>query len=236
MHFHRGILSTSAVAALLLATLAPTALASTSSAQLWTALERKITCGVAIHQANSPPMQLLCSAKPVPAPKGKGIGLRRHKAGGAQQRAQVGHRPDQRDLHDQLASGSLCEPLASRLHDHQDLLPRVLRHRGVARWEPRSEPARTRRPKPGYSDLGGLRGDRDVKFRSWHSHGPNKRKQRYQPDLAWHDHDEQCNDSRLSRPRLATPAGSVDLAREEVLDQGDHVNQRDVALLSDAAG
>lgn len=50
------------------------ALASTSSAQLWTALGARVTCGVAIHPPNSPPMQLLCSARPVPAPKGKGVG------------------------------------------------------------------------------------------------------------------------------------------------------------------
>ncbi len=49
-------------------------LASTSSAQLWTALGGKVTCGVAIHPVNSPPMQLLCSAKPVPAPKTNGVG------------------------------------------------------------------------------------------------------------------------------------------------------------------
>lgn len=73
-HFHRGILLATALAALFLATLAPTALASTSSAQLWTALGGKVTCGVAIHPVNSPPMQLLCSAKPVPPPKAKSIG------------------------------------------------------------------------------------------------------------------------------------------------------------------
>ena len=47
---------------------------SMSSAQLWTALGKNVTCGVAIHPPNSPPMQLLCSAKPVPAPKTKAIG------------------------------------------------------------------------------------------------------------------------------------------------------------------
>src|SRR5689334_15792154 len=47
---------------------------SMSSAQLWTALGGKVTCGVAIHPVNSPPMQLLCNAKPVPPPKAKGIG------------------------------------------------------------------------------------------------------------------------------------------------------------------
>ena len=51
------------------------ALASTSSAQLWTALGGQVTCGVAIHPPNSPPMQLLCSARAVPAPpKGQGFG------------------------------------------------------------------------------------------------------------------------------------------------------------------
>ena len=50
------------------------ALASTSSAQLWTALGGRVTCGVAIHPTNSPPMQLLCSARAVPAPKAKGVG------------------------------------------------------------------------------------------------------------------------------------------------------------------
>ena len=50
------------------------ALASTSSAQLWTALGGRVTCGVAIHPPNSPPMQLLCSARAVPAPKAKGVG------------------------------------------------------------------------------------------------------------------------------------------------------------------
>ena len=50
------------------------ALASTSSAQLWTALAGRVTCGVAIHPPNSPPMQLLCSARVVPAPKRKGVG------------------------------------------------------------------------------------------------------------------------------------------------------------------
>jgi hypothetical protein len=52
---------------------APT-LASTSGAQLWTALGGNVTCGIAIHPPNTPPIQLLCSAKPVPAPKAKGIG------------------------------------------------------------------------------------------------------------------------------------------------------------------
>ena len=50
------------------------ALASTSAAQLWTALGGRVTCGVAIHPYNTPPMQLLCSARAVPAPKVKGIG------------------------------------------------------------------------------------------------------------------------------------------------------------------
>ncbi|MGA7705134.1 MAG: hypothetical protein WB998_09595 [Solirubrobacteraceae bacterium] len=51
------------------------ALASGSSAQLWSALGGKVVCGIAIHQPNSPPMQLLCSASSVPAPpKGQGFG------------------------------------------------------------------------------------------------------------------------------------------------------------------
>jgi hypothetical protein len=53
---------------------AASAQASTSAAQLWTALGGKVTCGVAIHPFNTPPMQLLCSAPPVPPPKSKGIG------------------------------------------------------------------------------------------------------------------------------------------------------------------
>jgi hypothetical protein len=48
--------------------------ASTSSAQLWTALGGQINCGIAIHSPNTPPMQLLCSSPPVPAPKHGGFG------------------------------------------------------------------------------------------------------------------------------------------------------------------
>jgi hypothetical protein len=48
--------------------------ASTSSAQLWTALGGQVTCGVAIHPVNSPPMQLLCDSPPVPPPRHGGIG------------------------------------------------------------------------------------------------------------------------------------------------------------------
>lgn len=50
------------------------ALASPSNAQLWTALGGNVTCGIAIHPVNTPPMQLLCSARSVPAPKAKGVG------------------------------------------------------------------------------------------------------------------------------------------------------------------
>jgi hypothetical protein len=50
------------------------ALASTSSAQLWTALGGNVTCGVAVHPPNTPPIQLLCSARGIPAPKAVGIG------------------------------------------------------------------------------------------------------------------------------------------------------------------
>ena len=56
--------------------LAAPALASTSSAQLWTALAGRVTCGVAIHPPNSPPMQLLCSARVVPAPRRRGSAIR----------------------------------------------------------------------------------------------------------------------------------------------------------------
>jgi hypothetical protein len=49
---------------------APTsALASTSDAQLWSALGGNVMCGIAIHPVNSPPMELLCSSTHVPAPK-----------------------------------------------------------------------------------------------------------------------------------------------------------------------
>ena len=48
--------------------------ASTSDAQLWTALGGQITCGIAIHPPNSPPMELLCDSPSVPAPKHGGVG------------------------------------------------------------------------------------------------------------------------------------------------------------------
>jgi hypothetical protein len=48
--------------------------ASTSGLQLWTALGGNVTCGIAIHPPNTPPIQVLCSAKSVPAPKTKGVG------------------------------------------------------------------------------------------------------------------------------------------------------------------
>jgi hypothetical protein len=50
------------------------ALASTSGAQLWTALGGNVICGVAIHPPNTPPIELLCSARSIPPPKAKGIG------------------------------------------------------------------------------------------------------------------------------------------------------------------
>jgi len=50
------------------------ALASTSDAQLWTAVGGDVVCGIAIHPPNTPPIQLLCSARPIPPPKSKGIG------------------------------------------------------------------------------------------------------------------------------------------------------------------
>lgn len=57
--------------ALALAVASPS-LASGSTAQLWTALGGAVVCGVAIHPVNSPPMQLLCDSRHVPAPKTKG--------------------------------------------------------------------------------------------------------------------------------------------------------------------
>jgi hypothetical protein len=50
------------------------AIAFTSGAEQWTALGGEVICGIAIHPINTPPMQLLCSATSVPAPKTKGIG------------------------------------------------------------------------------------------------------------------------------------------------------------------
>jgi len=67
-------LATLTVAFALAAAAPPAAFASTSSAQLWTALGGNVYCGVAIHPVNSPPMQLLCSSPPIPAPKSGGIG------------------------------------------------------------------------------------------------------------------------------------------------------------------
>jgi hypothetical protein len=54
--------------------LAAPAFASTSGAQLWSALGGKVICGIAIHPVNTPPIRLLCSARAVPAPKAKGVG------------------------------------------------------------------------------------------------------------------------------------------------------------------
>jgi hypothetical protein len=55
-------------------TAAAPALGSTSGAALWTALGRSVTCGIAIHPPNTPPMQVLCSALSVPAPRATGFG------------------------------------------------------------------------------------------------------------------------------------------------------------------
>jgi hypothetical protein len=57
-----------------IAVLAPVPALASSGAELWTALGRQVTCGIAIHPPNTPPMQLLCSARSVPAPKAKGFG------------------------------------------------------------------------------------------------------------------------------------------------------------------
>jgi hypothetical protein len=56
------------------AVLAPVSALASSGAQLWSALGGQVVCGIAIHPPNTPPMQLLCSASAVPAPKGKSIG------------------------------------------------------------------------------------------------------------------------------------------------------------------
>jgi hypothetical protein len=58
----------------LLGLAAPVPALASTSAQLWTALGGNITCGIAIHPPNTPPIQLLCSARPVPAPKAMGVG------------------------------------------------------------------------------------------------------------------------------------------------------------------
>jgi hypothetical protein len=50
------------------------AIAASSGAQLFSALGGNVTCGIAIHMPNTPPMQLLCSSPVVPAPKAAGIG------------------------------------------------------------------------------------------------------------------------------------------------------------------
>ncbi len=46
-----------------------TTLASTSFAPLWTALGSNVTCGVAIHPPNTPPIEVLCAARAVPPPR-----------------------------------------------------------------------------------------------------------------------------------------------------------------------
>jgi hypothetical protein len=50
------------------------AVGSASGAQLWTALGGSVTCGIAIHPINTPPIQLLCSAGSIPPPKSKSFG------------------------------------------------------------------------------------------------------------------------------------------------------------------
>lgn len=47
----------------------PAALASTSGVPLWTALGSDVTCGIAIHPPNTPPVEVLCAATAVPPPK-----------------------------------------------------------------------------------------------------------------------------------------------------------------------
>jgi hypothetical protein len=74
MCVRRVLLSTLACVFCLFAGASAPAFGSTSTAQLWTALGGNVTCGIAIHPVNSPPMQLLCSARSVPAPKAGGFG------------------------------------------------------------------------------------------------------------------------------------------------------------------
>src|SRR5580704_6987775 len=82
VHWSRMPLLTGlAVLALASSSPAPVAMGSTatratarSDAQIWTALGGDVTCGIAIHPENSPPMQLLCSAVSVPPPKHGGFG------------------------------------------------------------------------------------------------------------------------------------------------------------------
>ena len=64
----------SSVSSVCLQSASAPALGSTSTAQLWTALGGNVVCGIAIHPLNTPPMQLLCSARSVPAPKTGGFG------------------------------------------------------------------------------------------------------------------------------------------------------------------
>jgi hypothetical protein len=53
---------------------AATASAAGSGAPLWTALGNSVTCGIAIHPVNSPPMRLLCASARIPPPKAGGAG------------------------------------------------------------------------------------------------------------------------------------------------------------------
>jgi hypothetical protein len=59
--------------ALALAIAAPSS-AATSGVPLWTALGGSVTCGIAIHPVNSPPMRLLCASSRIPPPKAGGVG------------------------------------------------------------------------------------------------------------------------------------------------------------------
>ncbi len=74
MGVRRIWLSTLACVCCLSAVASAPALGSNSSAQLWTALGGNVACGIAIHPPNTPPTQLLCSARSVPAPKA-GVGF-----------------------------------------------------------------------------------------------------------------------------------------------------------------
>lgn len=74
VRMHRRVSGFGSLVILVVLGLAAPALASRSGAVLWTALGGDVTCGIAIHPPNTPPIRMLCSATTVPAPKAKGFG------------------------------------------------------------------------------------------------------------------------------------------------------------------
>jgi hypothetical protein len=62
-------------ALLVLAALSPAAAAAPlSHTTLWQNSTGKVTCGIEIHAPSRPASQVLCAAKGIPAPAGKGVG------------------------------------------------------------------------------------------------------------------------------------------------------------------